>query len=83
MAGGNWSQGNYKGTGTINGEGNFGFIISAIDEKLTPSTDVDLFRIKIWDKDNGEVIVYDNLMGTDDDGDPTTAIGGGNIVIHK
>jgi hypothetical protein len=73
----------YKGEGTINGTGNYGFMLSAIDEKLTPSTDVDLFRIKIWDKDNGDAIVYDNQMDAADDADPTTAIGGGNIVIHK
>jgi PKD repeat protein len=72
----------YKGDGTINGEGNYGFMLSAIDEELTPSTDVDLFRIKIWDKDNGDAVVYDNQMGEDDDVDPTTGIGGGNIVIH-
>ena len=73
----------YKGTGTINGAGNYGFMISAIDEDLTPSTDVDLFRIKIWDKDDGDAIVYDNLMGADDDADPETEIGGGQIKIHK
>ncbi|NQT72568.1 MAG: PKD domain-containing protein, partial [Chloroflexi bacterium] len=73
----------YKGTGTINGDGNYGFMISAIDEKLTPSTDVDLFRIKIWDKDNDDAIVYDNLIEADEDADPTTPIQGGNIVIHK
>lgn len=73
----------YKGVGTINGEGNYGFMLSAIDEKLTPSTDVDLFRIKIWDKNNGDAIVYDNKMGAEDDADPTTAIVGGSIVIHK
>jgi photosystem II stability/assembly factor-like uncharacterized protein len=73
----------YKGVGTINGAGNYGFMLSAIDEKLTPSTDVDLFRIKIWDKDNDDAIVYDNQMGAEDDEDPTTEIGGGNIVIHK
>ncbi len=72
----------YKGTGTINGEGEYGFMLSAIDEKLTPSTDVDLFRIKIWDKATGEV-VYDNQMGDSDDADAATAIGGGSIVIHK
>lgn len=72
----------YKGTGTINGEGDYGFMLSAIDEKLTPSTDVDLFRIKIWDKNNDEV-VYDNQMDDPDDADPTTAIGGGSIKIHK
>jgi PKD repeat protein len=73
----------FKGRGTINGTGNYGFMISAVDEKLTPSTDVDQFRIVIWDKDNGDAIVYDNQMDAPDDADPTTAIGGGNIVIHK
>jgi PKD repeat protein len=73
----------YKGTGTINGAGNYGFMLSAIDEKLTPSTDVDLFRIKIWDKDSGDAVVYDNQIGEAEDADPTTSIGGGSIVIHK
>lgn len=72
----------YKGTGTINGQGNYGFMISVIDEALTPSTDVDLFRIKIWDKNNGDAVVYDNQMGDGENADPTTAIGGGSIVIH-
>lgn len=70
----------YKGTGTINGTDGYGFMLSAIDEELTPSTDVDLFRIKIWD-DGG--IIYDNKLGADDNADPTTEIGGGQIVIHK
>jgi parallel beta-helix repeat protein len=73
----------YKGTGTINGEGNYGFQLSAIDEDLTPSTDVDLFRIKIWDKDNNDEIIYDNQLGEEDDSDPTTQISGGSIKIHK
>ena len=73
----------YKGTGTINGEGNYGFMLSAIDEELTPSTDVDMFRIKIWDKEDGDAVVYDNQMDDGDDADPTTAIGGGSIKIHK
>jgi hypothetical protein len=73
----------YKGTGTINGSGDYGFLLSAIDAKLTPSTDVDLFRIQIKDKDNGDAVVYDNMMGKDENADPTTAIGGGSIVIHK
>jgi len=72
----------YKGVGTINGDGNYGFMLSAIDEELTPSTDVDLFRIKIWDKDNNDSIVYDNQMDAEDDADATTEIGGGNIKIH-
>lgn len=73
----------YKGTGTINGEGNYGFLLSAIDAALTPSSDIDKFRIKIWDKDNADALIYDNQVGAGDNEDPTTDIGGGSIVIHK
>jgi hypothetical protein len=73
----------FKGTGTINGAGNYGFMITATDAKLTSSTTVDLFRIKIWDKDNGDAVVYDNQMGADENADPTTPISGGSIVVHK
>ena len=73
----------FKGTGTINGAGNYGFMLTAIDEALTPSTDVDKFRIKIWNKDDGDAVVYDNQMGAVDDADSATEIGGGSIVIHK
>ncbi len=72
----------YKGTGTINGTGTYGFMLSAIDEKLTPSTDVDLFRIKIWIKGT-DTVIYDNQSGENDDADLTTEIAGGQIVIHK
>ena len=72
----------FKGEGTINGAGTYSFMLSAIDAALTPSTDVDLFRIKIWDKAT-DAMVYDNLMHAPDDADPTTALGGGSIVIHK
>jgi hypothetical protein len=73
----------YKGVGTINGEGSYGFMLSAIDEELTPSTDVDLFRIKIWDKDDNDKIVYDNNIENVDYDDPNSEIAGGQIVIHK
>jgi hypothetical protein len=72
----------FKGTGTINGDGEFGFMLTAVDEALTPSTDVDLFRIKIWDKATDE-IVYDNQMGDVDGTAVATEISGGSIVIHK
>ena len=32
---------------------------------------MDMFRIKKWDKDNDEKIVFDNWIG-DDNADPTT-----------
>jgi hypothetical protein len=57
-------------------------MLTAIDEALTPSTDVDLFRIKIWDKATDEII-YDNQMGDEEDANPTTELGGGSIVIHE
>ena len=72
----------YKGTGTINGLGNYGFMLSAVDEALTPSTNVDLFRIKIWDTSTDN-IVYDNGLSAEEDVDPTTIIEGGSVVIHK
>ncbi len=74
----------YKGTGTIDGAGNYGFQLSAVDASLTPSTDVDLFRIRMWDKDDGDALVFDNKVSEPDpSADPATAIGGGSIVIHK
>jgi hypothetical protein len=66
----------YKGIGTINGTGEYKFMLTAIDGSL------DKFRIKIWDKATGN-IVYDNQLGAADDANPTTAIQGGSIVIHK
>ena len=71
----------YKGVGTINGSGNYGFMLSAIDGESKDNPD--LFRIKIWNIDDGEAVVYDNQMGDADDADPTTEIGGGNIAVHK
>jgi hypothetical protein len=72
----------YKGTGTINGSGNYGFLLTAIDGQVSGGGGVDKFRIKIWDKGTGD-IVYDNQIGTADGADPITALGGGSIVIHK
>jgi hypothetical protein len=71
----------YKGTGTINDQGNYGFMLTAIDGDLKGTTDK--FRIKIWDKNNNDIIVYDNQLAASDDADPTTVLGGGSIVIHK
>jgi hypothetical protein len=73
----------FKGMGTINDLGNYGFILSTVDAELTPSTLIDKFRIKIWDKDDGDLIVYDNNLLANDTDEPTTEIGGGSIVIHS
>jgi hypothetical protein len=70
----------YKGTGTINGSGSYKFILTAIDGQQPGGGGIDKFRIKIWD--SADVIVYDNQTGASDTADPTTALGGGSIVIH-
>jgi hypothetical protein len=72
----------FKGIGTINGAGEYAFMLSAVDGESLGGEAVDLFRIKIWDKASGE-IVYDNQMDAPEDADPTTALGGGSIVVHK
>jgi len=72
----------YKGSGTINGEGEYGFMLTAIDGQVIDGGGVDRFRIKIWDKAT-DTIIYDNQLGDTDDADTTTEIKGGSIVIHK
>jgi hypothetical protein len=73
----------YKGSGTINGSGDYGFLLTAIDGDLKGSGAPDAFRIKIWDREAGDGVVYDNQMGAPDDGEDATVLGGGSIVIHK
>lgn len=75
----------YKGVGTVNGSGNYGFLLTAIDGQITGGGGVDKFRIKIWNKNNGDAMVYDNQVSgdTSDAGTPNTALGGGSIIIHK
>jgi hypothetical protein len=77
----------YKGSGMINGSGDYGFLLTAIDGQINGGGGEDKFRIKIWNKATGAVI-YDNNMGMDDTGNPTTLLGnggqgGGSIVIQQ
>ncbi len=71
-----------KGLGTINGSGEYGFLLTAVDGQLNGGGGADRFRIKIWDPST-DAVIYDNQMGDDDAADPATVIGGGAIVIHK
>jgi uncharacterized repeat protein (TIGR03803 family) len=72
----------YKGEGTINGAGNYSFLLTATDGQLNGGGGIDKFRIKIW---NIAGVVYDNKLGTSDDIDKANpqTIGGGSIVINK
>jgi hypothetical protein len=75
----------YKGSGTINGQGDYRFILTAIDGQIKAKDEPDRFRIKIWDKSTNE-IVYDNQIGSDESADlskESTVLSGGSIVIHK
>jgi hypothetical protein len=71
------SKATYKGSGTVNGGGNYGFLLSVVDNGNTG----DRFRMKIWDR-NTNVTIYDNQAGAGDNADATTQISGGNIVVQ-
>ena len=75
----------FKGTGTVNGSGNYGFMLTATDGSMPGGGGVDKFRIKVWDINNGGAIVYDNAYGSSDDIDAANpqALSGGSIVIHS
>lgn len=71
----------YKGSGTINDAGDYGFLLTVNDGQITGGGGVDRFPIKIWDKTTGNV-VYDNQNGEALDAAASDAIEGGKIVIH-
>lgn len=75
----------FKGVGTVNGGGSYGFLLTAIDGDVNGGTGADAFRIKVWtlNSDGSEgAVVYDNKLGAPDDGSAATTIGGGSIAIH-
>ncbi len=72
----------YKGTGTNNNAGNYGFILPVIDGQINGGGGQDKFRIKIWDKATGNII-YDNQLGSADNENPTTAIDGGTTQTYS
>jgi len=73
----------YKGTGTINGEGAYGLLLTVTDGQINGSG-VDEFRIKIWDT-TSNIVIYDNVPGASEDIDAANPqpIANGSIVIHK
>jgi hypothetical protein len=75
------ARGQYKGEGTINGAGRYGFLLTAVDGHISGGGGTDKFRIKLWDVESGAV-VYDNQLGETDDSGAATSLGGGSIVIR-
>ncbi len=75
----------YKGTGLVNGNAGYSFLLTACDVEVNGTCaggSTDSLRIKIWNSSTGDV-VYDNAPGADDLSSNTEAIGGGDIVVHK
>jgi hypothetical protein len=72
----------YKGTGTINGQGSYRFLLTAIDGRLLGTGRSDTFRIRIWDPTTGG-LVYDNQKGSPEMADPTSAIAGGEVLVVR
>jgi hypothetical protein len=74
----------YKGSGTINGSGDYGFLLTATDGQVNGGGGFDKFRIKIWIKDATNTVVYDNAPSSDDiDASSFTVLSGGSIVVHR
>ena len=78
----NGTRAQYKGTGTINGDGDYGFMMTVYDNG-EPGSGVDQLRLKIWDRAT-DALVYDNRLGESDDVDRADPqiITNGNIQIH-
>jgi hypothetical protein len=77
----------YKGSGSINGSGDYGFILTAVDGQTNGGGGTDYFRIKVYDKTTS-AIIYDNMAGATDDATPGpsnsgTLLGGGSIQIQS
>ncbi|MBT8376624.1 MAG: HYR domain-containing protein, partial [Bacteroidia bacterium] len=75
----------YRGSGSINGEEGYDFMVTVIDGDAPGAgpMDVDSFRIKIWTSGSPNDVIYDNELGIPENADSNTALGGGSIVIHK
>jgi PKD repeat protein len=80
------SRATYKGTGTVNGEPGYGFLLAAVDGDRDANKKQDRLRLKVWDVASNTT-VYDNLDGAAIDTDirshDGTIITLGQIVIHE
>ena len=76
----------FRGTGQVNGAGQYGFALTAWDGQAPGGGGIDRLRIRIWDETDGDRVIYDNQVACPNQGDnadPCIGIGGGAIVIHK
>ncbi|MFD3001489.1 T9SS type A sorting domain-containing protein [Pontibacter toksunensis] len=73
---------NYTGLGIVNGMEGYGFLVAAVDGDVGQGHQRDRLRLKIWEIASGRV-VYDNQAGAGEGAVASTAIEGGQIVIHR
>jgi hypothetical protein len=71
----------FKGSGTINGAGDFAFMLTAVDGQVNGGGGTDKFRFKVWNKSDS-AIIYDTQLGAADGDNPSVPLGGGSIVLH-
>lgn len=70
-----------RGTGTINGSGNYRFLLSSVDGDQPGGGGLDKLRIKIWSDSDG--LIYDNQLNAPQTDAATSVVGGGSITIHR
>ena len=75
----NGDRAQYRGAGTVNGSGNYTFLVTVVDGQVSGGADG--FRIQIRDSNNNDALVYDSQPNADDSANPS-AIDKGSIVIH-
>ncbi len=74
----NGTKATLKGSGTVNGSGNYTILLSVIDGSSTGGQS--LIRVKITDPSNN--VIYDTQPGAADTADPTTPLTNGSIKVH-
>jgi FtsP/CotA-like multicopper oxidase with cupredoxin domain len=74
----------YKGSGRVNGSGDYAFLLTLTDGKVSGGGGVDRFRLMVVEKATNTVI-YDNAFGSPVDMDVANpqAILHGSLVVHK
>jgi hypothetical protein len=78
----NGASATYKGSGTINGAGEYEFKVWVVDGAAASQTVPDLVRIKIWEKQSGATI-YDTQAMDPESASPVTEVASGNITVIK
>lgn len=74
-------EANFKGKGTINGKGGYGFLVAIVNHALNLNNPNDRLRLMIWEEESGR-IVYDNQAGDAEEATAINRIGMGAMVLY-